>query len=292
VTPSETPDRSQAADSIDRFLASVSTWLHWHKLVQMEEDLAAGLNPIDTMPVVKALLEPFVAPSLPPDLEAATEAYERERAARRAFELMGKQNGQGAKVRDEGRALAVTLESLGLDSTPVLTIVHCTEAHGGGPAYVLPRWEDLNGRLRRVAIQLRTAAPRLRVEEGPGEPRQGGTTRKGDAEAARGAPRKRLPGKGAVREELKADYEFGDKKLLRFMHALIEAGNGGREGRDLWVYLDAARSAAPGWFKRRPRMCPKCKAQTACPSCGQCPTCAAGRCSCDRAPNLEGDFLG
>ena len=165
----EPPDRSQAADAIDGFLASVSTWLGWYKLVRTEEDLAAGLNPIDSMPVVKALLEPFVVPNLSPEIEAATAAEAQQRAAHRAFEFTGKQNEQGARVRDAGRALAITLESLGIDSTPVLTIVHCTEAHGGGPAYMLPRWEDLKGRLRRVAIQFRTVATRHRVGEAPEE---------------------------------------------------------------------------------------------------------------------------
>jgi hypothetical protein len=154
VTADRAPDREAAADAIDRFISSASVWLGWFKSIKFEERHFVERKESDMPPAAKALLEPFVV-DLPPEVEKATFDYDKQRAAERIVELTEKQNDEMVKMRTAGRALAADLESLGIDSTPVLTIIHCTEAHGGGPGYVLPRWEELKVALQRVALRLR-----------------------------------------------------------------------------------------------------------------------------------------
>lgn len=154
MTGDRRPDREAAADAIDRFVAAVSSWIGWFKLIKFEEAHILEPNGANMPPGVKALLEPFVVKHSP-ELEEAMEAHDRHAAGQRIFEHTQKQGDAMVNVRDAGRSLAADLELLGIDSTPVLTIIHCTEQHGGGPGYVLPRWEELKVALRRTAIRLR-----------------------------------------------------------------------------------------------------------------------------------------
>lgn len=63
-------------------------------------------------------------------------------------------NEAGAQIRRYGPPLARGLEQFGLDSTGVLSIVHCAGPSGGGPSYVMPTWEQCKVALQRDALRL------------------------------------------------------------------------------------------------------------------------------------------
>jgi hypothetical protein len=90
----------------------------------------------------------------------------------RLVEFDRRKNEEGFWLRENGPTLAAALEQHGFDSSEVLRIVHCAGRSGGGPVYILPKWEDTKVALQRAAIQLRGSESK----EGAGRP----TTAKGE----------------------------------------------------------------------------------------------------------------
>lgn len=263
MPPSEPPDRNEVANSIDRFIAAV------------EEGFDVFRSPF----YHRGVHLPGGASEDPPGRgrdPALDEACSRRwTAIRDAIE----------EVRRSGEALAGDLARLAFEPTAVVTVLAATEN--------LRRcFPDLRATWTGLTVQLKTMALRLRVEETP-EELQGtdATAVQGGKGTSRGERRKRIRGKLALRKLLTPDYQVGEGRLQRFIEGLRKAGNAGTEGRRLWVYRDAALSAAPTVFPRRPKKCPKCGAESACASCGRCPACSGGPCSCDDAPGLEGNFI-
>jgi|GEM_PF-3806677 len=83
---------------------------------------------------------------------------------RRLEDTSGRKYDAAARIRKDGPALAIALERYELDSSGVLSIVHCAGAGGGGPDYVRPNWEETKVMLQRYVIQLRQPITTLSQE--------------------------------------------------------------------------------------------------------------------------------